>query len=369
MNPTSQPKHLSLMLCATFVAFSHAAPADAASGSATVKLWPTAVVIDDVIRLEDVAELRGFDPDTMDSLKELVLATAPKAGGSRIVSLSAVRDGLSQFGINRARVIVKGSAECAVRRPTRIARPVRETPPPDATGTDQASKPPNGGTLREAVVAYFDRQLTAYGGRCDISFGRTAEQVLDLSGGEFEFRIRRMTGATLGLINLEITILREQAEVQRVPMVASVAMIRNVVVARKAINRGATVTPEHVHVESRRFTRTEGIGAANLGEVIGLRARRFVPLGELVEARDLERVPLVRRGQVVEVISRFGAVSVRTAAKVREEGGYGEMVTLQLPRQGRTQIVGRVVGPQRVEVGEWEIASVPGTMLAAGGER
>ena len=91
--------------------------------------------------------------------------------------------------------------------------------------------------------------------------------------------------------------------------------------------------------------------------------------GELIAERDLERVPLVRRGQIVEVLSRFGSVTVNTAAKVSEDGDYGELVTLHMPGRRKVRIVGRVTGPRRVQVGEWETPGPNGTVLADGGWR
>jgi len=152
-------------------------------------------------------------------------------------------------------------------------------------------------------------------------------------------------------------------------MVVSVAMTREVVVASKPINRGATVRAEDVRVVSRRFTKPGRNGMSDVGQTIGLRAQRFIPAGELVSARDLERVPLVKRGQIVEVHSRFGSVTVKTSAKVGEDGDYGELVTLHMQGRRGARTAGRVVGPRRVQVGDWEPSDLNQSLLADGGWR
>lgn len=351
--------------CSVCVLFVVAAPvsADPAHGG-SVKLWRNAVVVEKVIRLGDVAELRGFDTDTDVSLKDLVLTAAPDPGGSRIIALSAVREALAHFGVNRAQVYVRGAAECAVRRPVRTARPIPEAPP--EADADTNAEPAGRHTLREVVTDYFDQQLAAYGGQADISFGRTSAQVLELSSPEFTFRVRRKSGSNMGLIHVEVAILRGASEVQRVPLVLNVALIREVVVAHKAINRGATVRAEDVRMVPQRFTRPGQIGMADPGAVIGLRAQRFIPPGEMLGARDLERVPLVRRGQIVEVLARFGTVTIKTAAKVTEDGDYGELVTLHLPGRRKAQLTGRVVGPRCVRVGYGESPDGEQMLLAGG---
>ncbi|MCK4658376.1 MAG: flagellar basal body P-ring formation protein FlgA [Phycisphaerae bacterium] len=342
-----------LLLCAlVFAVGVQDVVARGSSEAGSVRLWLGAVVIEDVIRLGDVAQLHGFDADTKKALKELVITSAPEPGGSRILPLSAVREALAKHGVNRAKVIVKGAAECAVRRPVetsppapKVARQSKSTPNPQRDQTD-------GRTLRDAITAYFDRQLAAYGGRADINFGRTSAGQLDLSEPEFRFRLQPRSDSIIGLIQLEATILRDAVEVQKAPIVVTVAMLRDVAVSRRAINRGATVGAGDVHMVTRRFTQLNRIGFADPGEVIGMRARRFIPPGELVGTRDLERVPLVKRGQIVEVISRFGTISVTTAAKVIEDGEYGQLVTLHMQGRRGARIVGRVVGPRCVQVSD-----------------
>jgi flagella basal body P-ring formation protein FlgA len=218
-------------------------------------------------------------------------------------------------------------------------------PPVESGGEDEST------TLRAAVQAYFDGQLAAYGGRADVRFTRTAAQVLELSASEYAFDIQRRVGPPTGLVHLHVVIRRGKLQVQRLTLVLSVSLIRDVVVARHAINRGATVRGEDVHVVPRRFTRTTRLGVGDAGEVIGLRAQRFIEPGELMDIRDLEHVPLVRRGQIVEVVSTVGAITVNTAAKAADDGQYGEAVALHLQGRRSDRLAGRVVGPGRVQVG------------------
>ena len=219
------------------------------------------------------------------------------------------------------------------------------------------------------MIAFFDQQLSAYGGRAEVSFGRTAAQVLDLREPEFTFSLRRESDATLGLIHLEVTIHSGSNEVQRVPMVANVGMTRDVVVARNAINRGALVDAGDVSVVARTFNRTNDIGLTDPGEVIGLRAQRYVAPGEALGPGDLERVPLVHNGQVVEVLARFGGVTVKSAAKAGQDGQYGEWVTLHMQGRRENRVTARVIGPQQVELGEGAPPEPSQPMLAEGAKR
>lgn len=59
--------------------------------------------------------------------------------------------------------------------------------------------------------------------------------------------------------------------------------------------------------------------------------------------------PLVKRGQLVEVVAECGAVTVRASAIASRDAAEGELVELRLPDSSRRS-VGRVVGPGRVSL-------------------
>ena len=84
----------------------------------SVRLWSAAVIVDDSVRLLDLCELRGFDPETERTLAELVVADAPPPGGSRVIHLEMIRTLLAASGANMAMVTLGGATRCAVTRPS-----------------------------------------------------------------------------------------------------------------------------------------------------------------------------------------------------------------------------------------------------------
>ena len=59
--------------------------------------------------------------------------------------------------------------------------------------------------------------------------------------------------------------------------------------------------------------------------------------------------PLVRRGELVEVVAECGAVTIRAPATADRDAALGELVALRLRDSGRT-IVGRIVGPGKASL-------------------
>ncbi len=333
----------------------------------SVRLWPSAVAIRDTIPLSDLCELTGFDPETERTLAELVVSNAPPPGGSRVIHLDMIRSLLSASGTNMASVTLGGATRCDVTRPSNT---MPTSVPPEASGAATAgrlhntteipatesalSKP---GTLKQVVTDYFNGEFARYGGTADIIFDHTAQQFLDLSGPTYQFTVRRKDAMPLGLIQLEIEVLTGGRMVQTVPMVVQVSMIRNVLVARRSINQGATVQAQDVKRVSLSFTRLDKLGMNDVARALGMRAKRFISAGSLIDTGMFESVPLVTRGQLVTLTSVNGAVRVVTSAKALGDGLLGETITVRAAENRRLELDAVVVGRGSVQIGTAPSAS------------
>ena len=94
---------------------------DLTAGS--VRLWRSAVVVDESVRLSDLCELKAFDRATHKQLSEMVVTNAPPLGGSRVIHMDLVRSALAAAGTNMAEVTLSGATKCDVTRPGNIVRP------------------------------------------------------------------------------------------------------------------------------------------------------------------------------------------------------------------------------------------------------
>jgi flagella basal body P-ring formation protein FlgA len=85
---------------------------------------------------------------------------------------------------------------------------------------------------------------------------------------------------------------------------------------------------------------------------------------------DLEVVPLVTRGQLVDVISQVGPIEARTVGRATGSGTLGDVIELRIGgRRGKT-LTGVVTGQRRVVVSGGMTSSDTGEVqLAFGAER
>ncbi len=112
----------------------------------------------------------------------------------------------------------------------------------------------------------------------------------------------------------------------------------------------ARFLPRHHVVESgdlvvrRMDLSAAGEGVfARVADVRGKRLRRSLAAGAVLRAADLESVPLVRRGDVVEIVARLGNIEVRAPGLAREDGRAGDTVRVK-NMASRRLILARVAG-------------------------
>lgn len=316
----------------------------AAARAESVRAWPTAVIVDDQVRIGDVCDLEGFDAETYERVRDIVITDAPQPGGSVQITLDHVRAAMAREGVNLATVVVKGASRCAVTRPEGRAVPA------DAPADPQAAAAASARTLRQAVQDFFQQELAETDGRVNVQFGRTAEPVLDLSEPEFEFVVSRRSARSLGLVSLEVAVRREGKTVQVVPMPVTVSLTRPVVVARRAINAQAPIRAEDLQLVEMTFTQVGQAGLTEPQRAVGQRAKRFIAAGETLHLRMLEPVPLVHRGQIVDVHTLAGGIRLVTAAKAMQSGAFGDLIELRSHDGAKRTLTAVVTGPRRVEV-------------------
>lgn len=325
------------------------------AGAETIRVWGSAVVTNDSIELGDVSRLTGFDKDRFETLTKVSVASAPDPGGSRVLHHDAIRLALREAGVNMAHITIGGAVRCAVSRPADNTRQdeakAAEERSNAAAGASSPEADRKSATLRAAISEFFNSELARYGGTADIVFDPADDQLLALEGPEFSFEIRRSGGPELGVVTLKVDIRSGGEVVQSTGLTMRVTLLRDVLVAARAINQNAIIKDSDLRLEQLSFSRTNRIGLSRTSHVIGQKARRFMPEGVMIDPDQVESVPLVARGQLVALESTAGSVSIRTTAKAMETGHIGDVIVVRSNEFKKREFEATIVGPGRVRLG------------------
>lgn len=342
----------------------------ASASAGEVRIWPTATTTGETVLLGQVAELRGFEAETTRRLAQVAVFDAPTPGGELLVRADDIREALADTGENLSAIHLIGAARCKVSkprpprepRPTPIqARSVKKNEPrrppakPRARPPQPETKSP-AGTLESALRDYIQASFPEPDAKLEIRFSPAKADDLRASDPDARYEIRSRDEKKLGLRSFEVSIFRQGEIDRRIPIVGEVTLLRQVVVAKRAINRGETIEGRALKLEERRFTDLTAVGLTDLSAATGQQCRAFVRPGEMITEQSVEQRPVVVRGQPVTIWIRQGPLAIRTTGRAQQSGGLGDRIEVLRDGAKRKQdlIEAVVSGPGTVSMGSPE---------------
>ncbi|WP_253447531.1 flagellar basal body P-ring formation chaperone FlgA [Natronospira proteinivora] len=129
----------------------------------------------------------------------------------------------------------------------------------------------------------------------------------------------------------------------------SMEIITPVVVIQDVLQRGSVIGPEHVTLEKRDAGTLRRNFYQSLDEVLGMRLRRNLSPGTVLEPGHLEIRRLVERGQRVRLLAKGEAVSVSMAGKALQDGARGQRIRVENLSSGK-ELEGVITGEGTVEI-------------------
>lgn len=104
---------------------------------------------------------------------------------------------------------------------------------------------------------------------------------------------------------------------------------QTVLILNRGIAAGETLAAADITAAQRDVARIAGAALADPAAAVGRVARRTLSAGSLLSANDLVAQRLIRRGDSVALVSRYGGVEVRVAGKALADAGENERVSVE----------------------------------------
>lgn len=125
---------------------------------------------------------------------------------------------------------------------------------------------------------------------------------------------------------------------QRFPIWARVriTIAEKRIVAATALHFGDALQPEQLRVEAYTGALPREEPVTELSDVIGMIARRDIPVGTPICGSMLETPREIQRGDTVSVIAQAGTATVEAQGVAEQDGRRGDVITLRNPRSGKT---------------------------------
>ena len=117
--------------------------------------------------------------------------------------------------------------------------------------------------------------------------------------------------------------------VKNIPMNVEVETLAYVVVATRELERGMIVAKDDVALEKRDMASVAAKSCRNLEEVVGKRVRVGIRASNTLRSDYLERLPLVKSGQMVTIVAENDQFRITASGRARGNGAEGDTVMVQ----------------------------------------
>ena len=310
------------------------------AGAAEIRLRTEARPEGSVVRLADVAEVFADDLQQGESLSAMDLCPAPAPGTRQFLRVREIQDALTRRGINlvvhrfsgASQVIVLGPKNSSKALPRRLSK----------SSVDQAEQ-----AVADAVARFLAEQGIA-DESCKIDVALDENQTRLIAAAKSPLGCEGAPIASAGAQQFTISLETVQGPTSFV-VTCQVTMPPGVVVATRAVSRGAIVRPADVQVQRIKSGSQRDDAFRTLDDVVGKEAVRGIAVGQVLDPQYVRKPLMVRKGEVVTLVARAEGLQVRTTARAREDGGQGDLINVELLRD-RKSLLARVAREQVVEI-------------------
>lgn len=204
--------------------------------------------------------------------------------------------------------------------------------------------------VRDAVTEFVATRTAGLGWEVHLR-RMTISDALKLPEGEIDYEIvapQQWEG--WGSISIAIIARQKDRVVRNVPVRLDVEALTDMVVTLRQIDHGTIITAADLALQKREITQNSRFAARTLEEIVGKKARTTLRANQSVRADQVEKVPLIKSGQLVTIIAENDVLKVSVAGKANSSGAEGDIIRVQ-NLTSLKEIPARVIDASTVQVG------------------
>jgi len=353
MSPLKKTKSRLSRLVSILALMSMFVVAVADAEAAELRLKQQCTVGGGVVTLGDVAEIFDVDAKTVEDLSAVQLFPAPAPSGRRFLRLREIQDLLLLQGVDLREHRFSGSSQVSITAVVKTDRVDNSRTRPLSFSSKRRAKR----IIREAISEYLKQHVSAEmpwmvevePSEADTRLIEAGRRQVTITGGQAPWTgVQRFlvtltpvgaTSATDGKAATEGAIVNvsHEEEIRRFAVDAVVSVPAAVVVATRALHRGAIVNPGDVELQiAPSAVGEKGEPLHSLDEVIGKQTTQAISSGAVLQSKALRAPLLVKRGEVVTVNVLSAGIRVRTNGRARDDGSLGDVISVESLHDRRT---------------------------------
>ncbi len=304
-------------------------PANASTGAVTeIRMISSAMVSGRIVRLRDVSRLSHGQEGMPERLGQIKVSEAPSPGKSRWVTAKQVQMGLTRSGVDASLYRILSSG------PTRVQRRALQV---------------KARHIRDAVKRHIQTNAPWRSDQMKIK-RITYSHDVTVTEGQLSFQVDTPKHSDwLGSIPFTVSVMVDGTIAKKVTVPATIEVWNDVVLAAIPLGKYQIIEPKHVRAEKMNLARAPANALLNTDQAIGSRTNRNIAVNSILRSDQIELPPVVKRGDVVQVVAESKRMKISVKAQAKESGAIGKIIRVQNLRSKKI-IHAQVVDGQTVQV-------------------
>ncbi len=292
-----------------------------------IRVLPESIVYDEYYSLGDIAELDGFDIETIQKLAKIKIGKSPIPGRSLYISHGKIRRNVNSFESTRQIKLILPSRPMVSRASIKISEKQLH---------DLALK-----EIRREFEDFDEVKITI----------KSKFKELYIPKGSVSYEMVRIGEKNQigGYATWTLKLFIDDKEVKKLFVRAKAEVFDEVFVAKGKIPRGERITKAYLTPVRKNISK-EKVGFVSEPEiVIGKQAKRDIYKNEAIEKTLVERPILIKKGAPIRLIYKTKNLLLTNLVKALKEGKRGDVIPVR-PLTGKRTIYATVVDENSVEV-------------------
>ena len=279
------------------------------AGVISIRGLEKAEINSDVIYLGKIAKIGGDDPALVQRLKKIIIARAPLPGKSRRLNENYIRLRLKQHKIDLSQIRLAAPKGILVTR-----------------GFVEVTKEDINRVVSDFIYANipWDRE------KVKIRTIRVRDSVI-LPKGKVTYSVEPLKNTDFkGSVPLPLHFKVNGSFQKRILVTADIEVLAEVVVTKRPLRRNRRITEDDIEIREKNLAELPSNIILDCEEVLGKRAKRNIDANRVLRSGLIEFPPLVKRGDVVQLIAESGGLRITTLGMVKQrEGRRGERIKIE----------------------------------------
>jgi len=183
--------------------------------------------------------------------------------------------------------------------------------------------------IRDAVTSFVTTRTAEMG--WDVRIRRmTIPDNLKLPEGKVDYEIiASQQWEGWGNINIAVIARQKERVLRNISVRVDVEALTDMVVALHQIEHGELITAADVVLKKLEISQNTRFAARTIDDVVGKKTRMTIRANQPVRADRVEKVPLVKSGQMVIIVAENEVMKISVSGKARSAGAEGDTIRVQ----------------------------------------